>query len=94
MKQNEHFWHWRQNDGTAMLHQRLFLNNRSCLIIALTLIFFLALKRLKAVCDAGFISVLDFRNNPLKVLAAHELGIVDPSMGTKMTVQVDNVVKK
>jgi hypothetical protein len=62
--------------------------------IAPALIFFLALQRLKAVCDAGFISVLDFRNNPLKVLAAHELGIVDPSMGTKMTVQVDNVVKK
>ena len=52
-----------------------------------------ALKRLKAVCDAGFISVLDFWNNPLKVMAAHELGIVDPSMGTKMTVQVTTWVQ-
>ena len=33
----------------------------------------MALQRLKAVCDAGFISVLDFRNNPLKVFAAHEV---------------------
>merc|ERR1712073_272168 len=47
----------------------------------------LALKRLKAVCDAGFISVLDFWNNPLKVFAAHELAVIDPAMGTKMTVQ-------
>ncbi len=47
-----------------------------------------ALKRLKAVCDAGFISVLDFETNPLKVFAAHELAVMDPSMGTKMTVQV------
>jgi len=46
-----------------------------------------ALQRLKAVCDAGFISVLDFRNNPLKVFAAHELAVIDPAMGTKMTVQ-------
>merc|ERR1719270_1037147 len=28
----------------------------------------LALKRLKAICDAGFISVQDFINNPLKFL--------------------------
>ena len=54
----------------------------------LTKYFTIALKRQKAVCDAGFISVLDFRNNPLKVFAAHELGVIDPSMGTKMTVQV------
>ncbi|KAF2359072.1 Acyl-CoA oxidase/dehydrogenase central domain [Trinorchestia longiramus] len=47
-----------------------------------------ALKRLKRVCDAGFISVLDFRNNPLRVFAAHEISsIVDPAMTTKMTVQ-------
>merc|ERR1712012_1498132 len=46
-----------------------------------------ALQRLKAVCDAGFISVLDFRNNPLNVFAAHELAVIDPAMGTKMTVQ-------
>ena len=48
----------------------------------------LALKRLKAICDAGFISVLDFVNNPLKIFAAHELAVIDPAMGTKMTVQV------
>ena len=36
----------------------------------------------------GFISVLDFDNNPLNVFAAHELAaIVDPAMATKMTVQ-------
>jgi len=46
-----------------------------------------ALQRLQACCDAGFISVLDFHKNPLKVFAAHELAVIDPSMGTKMTVQ-------
>ncbi len=47
-----------------------------------------ALRRLKMVCDAGFISVLDFRRNPLKIFATHELcAVVDPSMTTKMTVQ-------
>ena len=51
---------------------------------------YIALKRLKAVCDAGFISVLDFETNPLKVFAAHELAVMDPSMGTKMTVQVSS----
>jgi len=47
----------------------------------------LALKRLQAICDAGFISVMDFKNNPLKIFAAHELAVIDPAMGTKMTVQ-------
>jgi len=47
----------------------------------------LALRRLQAICDNGFISVLDFRNNPLKIFAAHELAVIDPAMGTKMTVQ-------
>lgn len=48
-----------------------------------------ALARLKRICDAGFISVLDFRNNPLRIFAAHELAaIIDPAMTTKMTVQV------
>jgi len=47
----------------------------------------LALRRLQAICDAGFISVLDFVNNPLKIFAAHELAVIDPAMGTKMTVQ-------
>lgn len=48
----------------------------------------LALLRLKKICDAGFISVLDFRNNPLRIFAAHELSaVVDPAMTTKMTVR-------
>ena len=48
----------------------------------------MALLRLKKICDKGFISVLDFKNNPLKIFAAHELAsIVDPAMSTKMTVQ-------
>jgi len=47
-----------------------------------------ALERLQKICDKGFISVLDFKNNPLKIFAAHELAsIVDPAMSTKMTVQ-------
>jgi len=47
-----------------------------------------ALQRLKLICDAGYISVLDFKNNPLKIFAAHELAsIIDPAMATKMTVQ-------
>ncbi len=48
----------------------------------------LALKRLQAMCDNNYISVLDFRNNPLRIFAAHELtAVVDPAMTTKMTVQ-------
>ena len=41
----------------------------------------------QAICEAGFISVLDFLNNPLRIFAAHELAVIDPAMGTKMTVQ-------
>ena len=48
----------------------------------------LALERLKILCDQGFISVLDFKNNPLWIFAAHELAAtVDAAMATKMTVQ-------
>ncbi|KXZ48318.1 hypothetical protein GPECTOR_29g92 [Gonium pectorale] len=48
----------------------------------------LALQRLKRVCRAGFISVSDFRTNPFRIFAAHEVAaLADPSMGTKMTVQ-------
>ena len=48
----------------------------------------LAMQRLQRICDAGFISVLDFINNPLRIFAAHELAaIIDPAMTTKMTVQ-------
>jgi len=48
----------------------------------------LALQRLQLVCDNDFISVTDFRSNPKRVFAAHELvGQVDGSTATKMTVQ-------
>eukprot|EP00095_Tigriopus_kingsejongensis_P011340 maker-scaffold1124_size61417-snap-gene-0.11 protein:Tk11340 transcript:maker-scaffold1124_size61417-snap-gene-0.11-mRNA-1 annotation:"predicted protein" len=46
-----------------------------------------AFKSLKTICDAGFISVMDFKTNPLRVFAAHEMVILQPAMGTKMTVQ-------
>lgn len=47
-----------------------------------------ALQRLKRICDAGFLSVLDFNDNPLRIFAAHELAaIIDAAMATKMTVQ-------
>ena len=48
----------------------------------------LALARLQRICDNKFISVLDFRHNPLRIFATHELAaIIDPAMTTKMTVQ-------
>jgi acyl-CoA oxidase len=48
----------------------------------------LSLQRLKRICDAGFISVMDFWNNPLRIFAAHELAAtIDPAMTVKMTVQ-------
>eukprot|EP00095_Tigriopus_kingsejongensis_P011339 maker-scaffold1124_size61417-snap-gene-0.10 protein:Tk11339 transcript:maker-scaffold1124_size61417-snap-gene-0.10-mRNA-1 annotation:"acyl-coenzyme a oxidase peroxisomal" len=46
-----------------------------------------AFKCLKSICNAGFISVMDFKTNPLRVFAAHEMVILQPAMGTKMTVQ-------
>jgi acyl-CoA oxidase len=47
-----------------------------------------AYKRLKMVCDGGFISVKDFLGNPLRIFTTHELcAAVDASMATKMTVQ-------
>ena len=46
-----------------------------------------ALQRLTRICREGLISVLDFNNNPLRIFAAHELAVIDPAMGTKMTVQ-------
>lgn len=30
---------------------------------------------------------MDFHKNPLRIFAAHELAVIDPAMGTKMTVQ-------
>ena len=51
----------------------------------------MALSRLQRICDAKFISVRDFENNPLRIFAAHELAaIIDPAMATKMTVQVQS----
>lgn len=48
----------------------------------------MSLLRLKRICHGGFISVLDFRDNPLRIFAAHELAsIIDPAMTVKMTVQ-------
>ncbi|CAG8493091.1 15642_t:CDS:10 [Funneliformis mosseae] len=48
----------------------------------------ITLQRLKKLADKGFISVFDFEKNPLNIFAAHEVaGMVDGSMGTKMTVQ-------
>lgn len=48
----------------------------------------LALLRLRGICLGGFISVADFRTNPLRIFAAHEVAaLCDPSLATKMTVQ-------
>jgi hypothetical protein len=47
----------------------------------------LALERLARFCRSGFVSVTDFRHDPLRIFAAHECAaIIDPSMATKMTV--------
>lgn len=49
----------------------------------------LALQRLSRFCRSGFVSITDFRHDPLRIFAAHECAaLVDPSMATKMTVQV------
>eukprot|EP00210_Caulerpa_lentillifera_P008719 g8317.t1 len=48
----------------------------------------LALIRLQAVCQGGFISVLDFLHNPGRIFAAHEIvNWFDPATATKLTVQ-------
>ena len=48
----------------------------------------LALHRLRAVCKMGALSVKDFRDNPMRIFAAHEeVGLCDGSLATKMTVQ-------
>lgn len=47
-----------------------------------------ALKKLQKICDGKFFSVTDFKTNPQRIFAAHEIGgLVDGSMATKMTVQ-------
>jgi acyl-CoA oxidase len=48
----------------------------------------LALARLRKMCSSGCFSITDFRTNPLRIFAAHELATwADVSMATKMTVQ-------
>ncbi|KAF9431912.1 hypothetical protein BGZ76_011532 [Entomortierella beljakovae] len=48
----------------------------------------LALQRLRRLAHGGFISIYDFEKNPLRIFSAHEIaGMIDGSMGTKMTVQ-------
>lgn len=42
----------------------------------------LALARLQAICDANLVSITDFRTNPLRIFAAHEIAALsDVSMG-------------
>jgi len=48
----------------------------------------MALERLQRICDNNFISVTDFKDNPFRIFACHELAaIIDPAMTVKMTVQ-------
>eukprot|EP01136_Pigoraptor_vietnamica_P012831 Opistho-1_new@53178 len=48
----------------------------------------IALRRLQKIADKKFFSVKDFRTNPHRIYAAHELaGYADGSMATKLTVQ-------
>lgn len=48
----------------------------------------IALERLRMICEGDFISVTDFEKNPLRIMAAHEIGgLNDGAMATKMTVQ-------
>lgn len=52
----------------------------------------LALQRLSRFCRSGFVSVTDFRHDPLRIFAAHECAaMVDPSMATKMTVSLSHL---
>jgi hypothetical protein len=52
----------------------------------------LALQRLSRFCRSGFVSVTDFRHDPLRIFAAHECAaIIDPSMATKMTVSMQGI---
>jgi len=50
----------------------------------------LALVRLKKICVNGYLNVEDFRTNPRRIFAAHEvLAMCDPSTATKCTVQAN-----
>ena len=49
----------------------------------------LALRRLQVLCRSGCFAIEDFRTDPMKIFAAHEVAaFADPSVATKMTVQV------
>lgn len=49
----------------------------------------LALRRLKVLCGSGCFRIEDFRTDPMRIFAAHEIAAFsDPSVATKMTVQV------
>ncbi|KFM25759.1 Acyl-coenzyme A oxidase 2, peroxisomal [Auxenochlorella protothecoides] len=48
----------------------------------------LALRRLKVLSNSGNFSITDFRSDPLRIFAAHEVAaLADVSLATKMTVQ-------
>ena len=48
----------------------------------------LSLKRLQDFCDNKLISVTDFKTNPFRIFAAHEImAMIDPATAVKMTVQ-------
>lgn len=48
----------------------------------------LALRRLKVLSNSGNFSITDFRTDPLRIFAAHEVAaLADVSLATKMTVQ-------
>ncbi|KAL4447754.1 hypothetical protein ABPG75_004973 [Micractinium tetrahymenae] len=47
-----------------------------------------ALARLRVLCHSGNFAIEDFRRDPMKIFAAHEVAaFADPSVATKMTVQ-------
>lgn len=50
----------------------------------------LALRRLQVLFRSGLFSIRDFKTNPLRIFAAHELcTLADVSCATKMTVQLN-----
>lgn len=50
----------------------------------------LALERLRVLFTSGIFSIRDFRDNPLRIFAAHEVAaFADVSMATKMTVELN-----
>ena len=52
----------------------------------------IALQRLRVLCQSGNFRIEDFRSNPYRIFAAHEVAaFADPSVATKMTVQFNLV---